>query len=142
MTLYERLFIKMNFTKKNKRLCKFQFLFIKSIKINQIEICQHCDFWVIHSLRRNHSIYKHILHHWKTLNDLAIPPFSHIQKTKSYNLARSLINLSIIQKSLKNIRISSQNFQIYLLFYDSENQSNWLIWSRSSWSVFTWSPWC
>ena len=142
MTLYEKLSIEMNFTEKNKRLCKLQFLFIKSTKINQIEICQHCDFWVIHSLRRDHSIYKHILHHWKTLNDLVISSFSHIQKTKSYNSARSLINLSIIQKLLKNIRISSQNFQIYLLFYDSENQSNWLIWSRSSWSVSAWSSWC
>ena len=142
MTLYERLSIEMNFTEKNERLRKLQPLFIKSTKINQIEICQHCDFWVIHSLRRDHSIYKHILHHWKTLNDLAISSFSHIQKTKSYNSARNLINLSIIQKFLKNIRISLQNFQIYLLFYDSENQSNWLIWSRSSWSVFTWSSWC
>ena len=142
MTLYEKLSIEMNFTEKNKKLCKLQFLFIKSIKTNQIEICKHCGFWVIHSLRKDHLIYKHILHYWKTSNDLVISSFSHIQKIKSYNSARSLINLSIIQKSLKNIRISSQNFQIYLLFYDPENQPNWLIWSRSSWSVSAWSSWC
>ena len=114
--MYEKLFIKMNFTEKNKKLHKLQFLFIESIKINWIEICQHCDFWMIHFLRRNHLIYKHILQYWKFLNDLTMSSFLHIQQKTLYNLTRSLINLSNIQKSFKNIEISSQNFQIYLLF--------------------------
>ena len=90
--------------------------FTKSTKTKQSGFCQHCDFWVIHSLRKNHLTCKHILHYWNTLNELTISSILHTQQTKSWNSARSLIDLSNTQKSLNNIRISSQNFQIYLLF--------------------------
>ena len=116
MTLYEKSSTEMNFTKKNKRLQKLLFSFIKSTKIKQPEFCQHCDFWVIHSLRKNHLTCKHILHYWNTSNELMIPSILHTQQTKSWNLARSSIDLSNTQKFLNNIRISSWNFQIYLLF--------------------------
>ena len=51
---------------------------------------------------------------------MTIPSILHTQQTKSWKSARNLIHLSNTQKLLNNIEISSQNFQIYLLFLWSE----------------------
>ena len=103
--MYERLSIEMNFTEKNKRLHKFQLLFIKSIKINQIKICQYYDFWVIHSLRVKLRMYVTHEETWFLINILI----------KSLET-----NLNVVSEK-KDFKIIQWDHENQLLCYDSHH---------------------